>query len=246
MIQTIDGNTSLSANTIVVPDDYEKIQEAIDNARKGDTIFIKSGIYYENLIIEISIKLIGEDKNSTIIDGSQNGSVIKILKDFVFINDLTIQNSSKDTNGFSAIESYSADNYFVRNNIKDNMDGINLKDGDNNTIMYNHFTNNQNEAIYINSPYNTIYKNNIIGNNAGVYLNINATNNLIKQNNFIENRRQAYFDSNLLDLNLWSGNYWDNCIPLFPKPIIGRINFGSIIWIKFDWNPATEPYDISC
>ena len=48
MIQTIDGNSSLSASTIVVPDDYEKIQEAIDNARKGDTIFIKSGIYYEN------------------------------------------------------------------------------------------------------------------------------------------------------------------------------------------------------
>ena len=34
-------------STIVVPDDYVSIQEAIDNALNGDTIFVKNGVYSE-------------------------------------------------------------------------------------------------------------------------------------------------------------------------------------------------------
>ena len=131
-----DGNNFCSSNTIVVPDDYKTIQEAIDNAKRGDTIYIKNGTYFENLIIERPIRLIGEDKNITIIDGFQNESVIKILSDYVFINDLTIQNSSNSFNN-AGIESHSSDNYFVRNIITNNKYGINFLNGDNNTIMYN-------------------------------------------------------------------------------------------------------------
>ena len=36
-----------SARTIYVPDDYEKIQWAVDNASAGDTIIVRDGIYYE-------------------------------------------------------------------------------------------------------------------------------------------------------------------------------------------------------
>ena len=57
-------------NTIVVPDDYTTIQEAIDNAAEGDTIYVKKGIYHENIGIAKPISLIGEDRNSTIIDGA--------------------------------------------------------------------------------------------------------------------------------------------------------------------------------
>mgnify|MGYP003887738503 CR=1 FL=1 len=46
---------------IVVPDDYPSIQSAINAADSGDEIYVKSGIYYENLIINKSISLIGED-----------------------------------------------------------------------------------------------------------------------------------------------------------------------------------------
>ncbi|TSA57074.1 hypothetical protein D4R42_02290, partial [bacterium] len=51
-------------NTIVVPDDYSSIQEAIDNADEGDTIFVKKGTYEgpinETLMINKTISLIGE------------------------------------------------------------------------------------------------------------------------------------------------------------------------------------------
>jgi len=34
-----------SARTIYVPDDYEEIQWAVDNASAGDTIIVRDGIY---------------------------------------------------------------------------------------------------------------------------------------------------------------------------------------------------------
>lgn len=240
----IEGESFNLADTIIVPDDYEKIQDAIDSSRNGDTIFIKNGTYYENLIIEKSIKLIGEDKNFTIIDGIQNNSVIKILKSKVFINDLTIQNSSNSYE-YAGIEISSSNNYIVRNIIKNNKYGI-LSFDDNNTIMYNFLNNNQNDSILINSRDNVVYRNDIKNNNGGIFLKINATNNIIKQNNFIENQNyQATF--NKAKNNEWDQNYWDDWIGLkysilrfFPKLIIS--NFGIIPIINIDWNPSQEKF----
>ena len=36
------GIVKAEPKTIVVPDDYASIQEAIDNADEGDTVFVKS------------------------------------------------------------------------------------------------------------------------------------------------------------------------------------------------------------
>ena len=48
---------------------YSKIQDAIDNASDGDTVYVydDSSPYYENVVLNKSINLIGEDKNSTVI-----------------------------------------------------------------------------------------------------------------------------------------------------------------------------------
>ena len=132
----ISGDSTVLLKTIFVPDDYPTIQGAIDNSKKDDIIYVRNGTYYENIIIDKSIKIIGEDKDTTIIDGFRNGSVIKVLADNVFINDLTIQNSSNSFNN-AGIESHSSDNYFVRNIITNNKYGMNFLNGDNNTIMYN-------------------------------------------------------------------------------------------------------------
>ena len=47
-----------SARTIYVPDNYAKIQWAVDNASAGDTIIVRDGTYYENVIIgkQLTIK----------------------------------------------------------------------------------------------------------------------------------------------------------------------------------------------
>ncbi|MFA5571918.1 MAG: hypothetical protein GX799_05260 [Crenarchaeota archaeon] len=58
--------------TLVVPDQYASIQDAINSADDGDTIFFKIGIYEaplnQTLVINKAISLIGEDPEKTIIN----------------------------------------------------------------------------------------------------------------------------------------------------------------------------------
>ena len=58
--------------TIVVPDHLPTIQKAMDNAREGDTIFVKKGTYEgpikETLVIDKRLSFIGEDVENTKIN----------------------------------------------------------------------------------------------------------------------------------------------------------------------------------
>ena len=80
------------------PNNYTSIQEAIDDASNGDTVFVydDSSPYYENLVIEKSIYLIGEAKETTVIDANEkeDADVILIKSDEVTIQGFTIQNTA--------------------------------------------------------------------------------------------------------------------------------------------------------
>ena len=69
------------------------LQEAINNANIGDVIFVSSGIYYESVIVNKSVWLVGEDRNNTVIDGSNVGTVIEVTANNVSIAGFTVQNS---------------------------------------------------------------------------------------------------------------------------------------------------------
>jgi parallel beta-helix repeat protein len=77
------------------PGNYSLIQDAIDNASTGDTIFVFNGIYYENPRINTSgITLTGESQNTTIIDGARKDVVVQTSGNDTTIQGFTIQNSS--------------------------------------------------------------------------------------------------------------------------------------------------------
>ena len=50
---------------------YQHIQDAIDNSLENCKIFVYEGTYYENVIVNKTIELIGENKASTQIDGGE-------------------------------------------------------------------------------------------------------------------------------------------------------------------------------
>lgn len=52
-------NDSGAAIIISVPDDYTRIQWAIDNVTDGNTIEVQSGTYYENLSVNKKLTLRG-------------------------------------------------------------------------------------------------------------------------------------------------------------------------------------------
>ena len=104
---------------------YQYIQDGVDNAVEGDTIYVFNGIYYEHIVIDkSSIKLIGEDKDITIIDGNGKGSVIliNIYFNYTQICNFTIRN------GINGIECFSNYNKFYNNIIRDCFIGILITD----------------------------------------------------------------------------------------------------------------------
>ncbi len=103
------------------PNNYSKIQDAINNASNGDTIFVYSGIYYENVVINKSINLFGETKETTIIDGEEKGNVIYICGNGVHVSNFTIQHGGGGWPG-AGIFIRSSDNVISNNIIREIME----------------------------------------------------------------------------------------------------------------------------
>jgi parallel beta-helix repeat protein len=79
-----------------VPDEYPTIQRAIDAANPGDTVYIRIGTYVENLLVNKRLTLVGESKESTVIDGSgKNQTIIDVTANDVVITGLTVRNCSR-------------------------------------------------------------------------------------------------------------------------------------------------------
>jgi pectin methylesterase-like acyl-CoA thioesterase len=62
------------------PGNYTRIQDAIDAASSGDTVFMYHNLspYYENLEVNQSITLLGENETTTVIDGSSLANVVNV------------------------------------------------------------------------------------------------------------------------------------------------------------------------
>ena len=60
------------------PDNYTSIQAAVDDADPGDTIYVFSGTYYENLIVNKTLTFIGENRDTTVIDGGGISDVMRV------------------------------------------------------------------------------------------------------------------------------------------------------------------------
>ncbi|UCD13479.1 MAG: right-handed parallel beta-helix repeat-containing protein [Thermoplasmatales archaeon] len=180
------------------PNNYSKIQDAIDNASDGDKVFVynESSPYYEYLEVDKSIYLTGEDKKTTIIDGGGNYSVITITIDGVIINGFTIQNSGD--NGLPEFDSgvkLCSDNNIISDVI----------------ISYCHF------GICLNtsSSNNTILENNIYSNYDGIGVYYYANKNIISGNTIHSNIRDG----------IWIVTY-DNSDNVVMNNNITKNNFG--------------------
>jgi parallel beta-helix repeat protein len=239
---------------------YTHIQDAIDDANNGDTVFVYNGTYYEHLVIHKSIELIGEDRGCTIIDGERvyNLNVINIVIDSVTISGFTIQNS-----GYSPIKAgiriESNFNKIVKNVLTMNPGyGIWILDSRDNNISHNIICYNDHAGIYIEAGYQNIVQYNDIFENYHEFYGFHGYNIKLKNSNWnsinynnVENSesKNCYF-VNSFRTN-WDENYWgiDNISAyiIFGKLIsldILDFSFSLILWIQIDLHPVKEPYDI--
>jgi len=198
-----------SSDVIYVPTDYPTIQEAVNHANSGDTIFVYNETYYEHVVINRSVSLVGEDKDSTIIDGGGTGSVISVTANNVDINGFTIQNSGL-TDSDSGIYINSSSNNISHNTITNNKNGIYLYNSSSNTVSNNNAHSNNWYGIYLHySSNNTVSNNNAHSNyNDGVYLYYSSSN-VISGNNVSSNNNGVYLyysSSNVISGNNVSSN----------------------------------------
>jgi parallel beta-helix repeat protein len=244
-----DFNSSTSGWNVT---HFDKIQKGIKACSNYGIVYVNNGTYLENVVIDKTIKLIGENKYSTIIDGVNNENIV-IIK----------SNSSEITN-FTLLHNYSDEN-------KKEFTGIFIpKDCWGNTISNNVIINNSKSGIIVNDSCRNIICNNTISSNGvgiilikdinkifanktiitctnkieyneissneryGIYIQ-NILNNYIYNNNFLNNDggsgKDAFF--RLSRNNEWNGNYWNE--PLTePKKIWGT--FGPIFFHIKDYS----------
>lgn len=179
-----NGGTNNNDNSEV-----SSIQGLIDAASEGDTINIPSGTYNEHIIINKTIHLIGEDKETTIID--PDGDMIPItidhLADGSTVSGFTIKNSKSYSEKGIYIKS---DNCEISNNIVTKNDyAIYVYMAQDNTIKNNQILDNMNSGVMIRvceSGGNIISNNYFSENSPGIYLS-DSSNNDIYENTFDSN-----------------------------------------------------------
>jgi len=164
------------------PNNYTTLQEAINAASAGDVVFVydDSSPYQENLMINRSIALIGEQKNTTIIDGADHGHSVNITADNVTVTGFTIQNGND-----SGIIINSNSNMITNNILSNNSYGIRTSFGQpfggtfcHNTITHNVFTNDGAGINFFSGSYNTIEANHISYTDEAITLLAGIENNI--------------------------------------------------------------------
>ncbi len=218
---TFNLQVSRASSTLVVPDSYSTITSAINHASPGDIIVVKSGVYSENLQINKSISLEGENNINTIIigtAGNQGGSsaALTIAADNVKVSGFTIQslaysNSSIHVYGiFVEGDKATITNDIIQKNyigifcsiqssttIDNNAITSNLKDGirffggSSNTVSNNDITGNGQSGISMDG-YSNVISGNIVQNNYRG-MGSGSTYSVIFNNTFVSNQESGLF-----------------------------------------------------
>jgi hypothetical protein len=254
------------------PADFYTIQEAINAASDGDTIFVRNGTYYEHVVLNRTLSLVGESNDSTIVDGSNNGYVVDILACNVSISQFTLQNAGSSWSGVN-VESSGT---MIRNNLlMDNHGGVWVRPGSmNTTISGNRISNkqpsyadgirlwssgtlvvgntitNESQGIGVDESGNII-EGNLIANNTDYGIGAPKAN-LIFHNSLVNNGHQA----SPWGINIWDngceGNYWSDYIGtdsngdgIGDTPyIIDTNNQDNYPLMNPYWNPADINHDL--
>ncbi len=207
-LEEISNKILIKENTIYVggsgPNNYSKIQDAINDSLNGDTVYVfnDSSPYRENLIVNKSIQLVGENRNTTIIDGGERRDTITINVDGVVITGFTIKRGGWSYDGILINGNNSVICY---NNFINDGKGIKTLKTNGNVITYNYFTD-CHDAIYISSSdYNIIEYNQLESNYFSGIVLAESKNNTVNENVISGNLDNA-IQSSYVGIKLHSSN----------------------------------------
>lgn len=255
--------------------DYETIQDAIDaiETLEGHTIRVDAGIYPEHVTVNKSLTLLGEDRSTTIIDGSETGTVVVVTANNVRISGFTLRNGGAyfDDKGIRLDHSSSAIingnvitnitwgiwlNYAVHNIVSENIiqdstfGGVYLGDSANNSISCNIIEDNSWYGMWLErSDNNTIDENIVIENGIGISLAIDSNDNAVSCNTIEDNDEGIHLFSS--SNNIYENTMTSNLYGIFSLHsggnVIYRNNFMSNVIKQASLNESyVDVWDNGC
>jgi len=191
------------------PGNYSHIQNAIDNASAGDTVYVydDSSPYVERLIVNKQITLIGENKDTTVISSSNTGNGMNITADNVHVNGFTVRDCGNYNSYFAGIL-LSHSNYTLLTNI---------------TLSYNY-----NDILLNASHHNIINSVSALNTNYCGILLISSSNNSMSHNLISGNIRGVMLDrsqDNAINNTVIQGSTWGLYLDHSFHNFIGRCIF---------------------
>jgi peptide/nickel transport system substrate-binding protein len=168
---------------------YPTIQEAVDYANTGDHLWVRNGTYYENVYVNKQLTITGESRETTIIDGGGNATVVYTQSRVSF-------------SGFSIMNGGYC--------------GIWLTgDSSNSIISDNILSNNAHYGIYLQNQCDILLTGNVISYTQGsmdvngIYLYYSDNNSLT--NNIVSNTHANMITSTSISLYNSDGNTIERC-----------------------------------
>jgi parallel beta-helix repeat protein len=203
--------TAAEPATIIVPDDFPTIQEAINAASDGDKILVRNGTYSGPIVVDKVLALEGENRESTIIDGGSNepfGSIVLVLADNVEISGFTIQHCRGGGNAIwldSCVNMTFSDNIVTGCN-----EGVRIFNSSG-TVVSDSIVQDcyYNTGVGIDYGFeNTVCRNTIIHNHYGISGGIDCHGNTYSENTIINN--DIGFGTTSYDSKFFHNNFVNN------------------------------------
>jgi len=159
---------------------YSSLQQALDNATAGDTIYVSTGLYAEQLSVEKSISLEGENASTTVINFF--ATVLNISADDVSVSDFTIRYSGCACFGYCSVNVTDSQNTNITNNeIVSDQFGIQVHNVSRAIIAHNKVTHTGDSAISVLASSRVSVVGNTVTASNGIYLD-NSSESVIQEN----------------------------------------------------------------
>lgn len=172
---------------------YTTIQQAIDanETLDGQTIYVENGVYHGSVACNKNLTIVGQDRDSTIIDGDGSYQAVLFSGQGGKIMNFTVRNSGYGIVIYAAytlIPHYTGVSVVNNSVLSNTYGGISLEYGANNTVADNIVTNNGLFGINIFSSANDLIINNSITNNGhGIDFYGDSNDNILRNNSMSNN-----------------------------------------------------------
>jgi len=185
----------LLVHNIATGIDYATMQDAVDapETLDGHTILVDQGVYYEHVIVDKAVRLVGEGQTKTIVDGEGAEEVVSLKKSGAEIAGFTVQNGS-----WGIALRYIRNSSVTANKVVNcSYGGIFLSNCSKCKVANNTVASTSNAGVYLWESVGNHITNNAFANTShGIYLLVYSTDNVISNNSLANNPQGVAFSYN--------------------------------------------------